>query len=178
LVTNGHIEAEPLQELLPLVGAVNMDVKAFQPDFYRRLCRGSLETVKERVEQAARQTHVEITSLIRPEENDDLEDIEAMAAWLADIDPCIPLHLSRYHPAWKFDRPPTPLPTLLQAREAAERHLKFVYIGNVSGEDNNTYCLRCRKALVLRSGYQTEVNESVRENVCTAVLDASYIVDR
>ncbi|MGB4702510.1 MAG: AmmeMemoRadiSam system radical SAM enzyme [Syntrophomonadaceae bacterium] len=157
LVTNGHIEAEPLDELLPYVGAMNIDVKAFNEDFYRRLCKGSLAEVKERVEQAAARTHVEITTLVIPGENDSLEEIDALASWLASINPMIPLHLSRYHPAYQFNRPPTPEKTLLDARKQAQEHLKFVYLGNIGGEDNSTYCPECGHLLVERHYYQTSI---------------------
>lgn len=157
LVSNGHIEAEPLEELLPLVGAMNIDVKAFQDSFYRKLCKGSLAAVKERVKQAAARTHVEITTLIIPGENDSLEEIEEMAAWLAALNPLIPLHFSRYHPAYHFDRPPTPVSTLLQARERAGRHLKFVYVGNLAEADNQTSCLECGNLLIDRSGYRAAI---------------------
>jgi pyruvate formate lyase activating enzyme len=157
LVTNGYIEAEPLEELLPFIGAMNIDVKAFRDDFYRKLCKASLAEVKERVEQAAQETHVEVTTLIIPGENDFLEEIEALAAWLASIDETIPLHLSRYHPAYRFDRPSTPEKTMLAAKERAQQHLKFVYLGNIAAGNNQTHCLACGQLLVDRSGYQTRL---------------------
>lgn len=157
LVTNGHIEAQPLAELLPYVGAVNIDVKAFQDRFYRQLCKGDFQTVKDRVQQAASGTHVEVTTLVIPGENDSLDEIESLASWLASIDDTIPLHLSRYYPAYQFDRPPTPLHTMWEARQRASRHLKFVYLGNVGGESNPTCCEVCGQLLIDRNGYRTEI---------------------
>jgi len=165
LVTNGHIEAEPLEELLPYIGAMNIDVKAFRDDFYRRLCKASLAAVKERVEQAAARTHVEVTTLIIPGENDSREEIDHLAAWLASIDPMIPLHLSRYHPAYQFEQPPTPEETLRDARQQAQQHLKFVYLGNVSGEDNSTYCPVCGHLLIERFYYHTAIT-GLEHGVC------------
>lgn len=157
LVTNGHIEEKPLEELLPYVGAMNIDVKAFKDDFYRRLCKASLAAVKERVEQAASRTHVEVTTLIIPGENDSWEEIDSLAAWLASINPMIPLHLSRYHPAYQFKKPPTPEQTMRAAQRQAQKHLKFVYLGNISPESNPTYCPVCGQLLVERHFYQTTI---------------------
>lgn len=157
LVTNGHIEAEPLADLLPYVGAMNIDIKAFQDDFYLKLCKGSLSAVKERVQQAAQCTHVEVTTLIIPGENDSPEEIESLASWLAAIDKTIPLHLTRYHPAYRFDRPPTPEKTMRAAQEISADHLDFVYLGNLAGESSQTFCWECGNLLIDRSGYQTRI---------------------
>lgn len=176
LVSNGHIEAEPLAELLEVVDAMNIDVKAFQDDFYRKLCQGSLAAVKKRVEQAARQTHIEITTLIIPEENDSPDEIEELAAWVASIDPYIPLHLSRYHPAYRFERPATPVETLAEARRRARRHLPFVYLGNLGGEDNETRCVVCGQELIERRGYRTRVTGLKAGNCLRCGSGAPYIV--
>jgi pyruvate formate lyase activating enzyme len=175
LVTNGYIETRPLEQLLPFIDALNIDVKAFRNDFYRRLCKGALAPVINTVERAARHTHVEITTLIIPGDNDQLEDIEALAKWLASIRKEIPLHLSRYHPAYHYDRPPTPESTLMQAREAARIHLPFVYLGN-TGLGNDTRCLNCQALLIRRSYYRTEMVhfEEGRCTSCGAEID--YII--
>jgi len=156
LVTNGYIEEAPLRELLPLVDAMNIDVKAFTPEFYQKHCRGKLQSVMETVETAAAGCHVEVTSLIIPGENDDPAEIGALAHWLAGIDCHIPLHLSRYHPAFSFTRPATPLHTMETARQAAREHLDFVYLGNL-GETNATPCLNCGEVLIQRNIYQTRL---------------------
>ena len=158
LVTNGYIEAKPWLKLLPLINAVNIDVKAFNPTFYRQHCKGELEPVKQRVEQAARETHVEITYLLIPGENDSTEEIEALASWLAAINPNIPLHISRYHPAYKFDREATPVESLYTAHEIARKHLNYVYLGNIGYDKNHTHCLNCNAILINRNYYQTDIS--------------------
>ena len=165
LVTNGFIEAQPWHELLPLINAVNIDVKAFNPSFYRRHCKGDLEPVKQRVEEAARETHVEITYLLIPGENDAAEEIEALAGWLAEINPDIPLHISRYHPAYKFDREATPVENLYTAYEITRKHLNFVYLGNIGLYNNHTRCLNCNEVLISRNHYQTEVS-GIKNGYC------------
>lgn len=156
LVTNGYIEEAPLRQLLPLVDAMNIDVKSFNPDFYKRLCRGQLPSVLKTVELAAAACHVEITTLIIPGENDDIAEVEDLSYWLAGLNPHIPLHLSRYHPAFTFTRGATPLHTMETARQAARAHLDFVYLGNL-GETNSTPCLNCGADLIRRNIYQTRL---------------------
>lgn len=157
LVSNGYIEAEPLGFLLPYVDAINIDVKAFNQDFYKKLCRAGLGEVMNTVEQAAPRCHVEITSLIIPNENDNMEEIRQMSQWLAGINPFIPLHLSRYHPAYKFKQEATPAHTLEQARQVAQEYLKYVFVGNLPGPDNNSYCPKCEALLINREGYHTQI---------------------
>lgn len=132
LVTNGFISREPLEELLPYVDAMNIDVKGFTASFYKEFCKATLENVKETVELAAGRCHVEVTTLVIPGLNDALEEIGELSRWLASISKDIPLHLSRYFPNYKMqDRPQTPVETLRKARDKALENLNYVYMGNV-----------------------------------------------
>lgn len=131
LVSNGYIESQPLKDLLPFVDAMNIDVKAFNDRFYQRFCHARLDKVKETVEAAIAQAHIEITTLLIPGENDVEEEISALAKWLAGLNPDTVLHLSRYFPAYQMNLPPTPVNTLKRAREIAREHLNHVYLGNV-----------------------------------------------
>ncbi len=132
LVTNGFISPEPLEELLPLTDAMNIDVKAFSEGFYEKYCKGSLADVKKTVERAAQSCHVEITTLVIPGLNDSHEEIAELAQWLSTIDPDIVLHLSRFFPGYRMnDIPPTPRSTLENARESALQYLSHVYLGNI-----------------------------------------------
>ena len=132
LVTNGYIEEEPLMRILPYIDAMNIDLKAYNETFYRDLVKGDLEKVKETISRSARRCHVEVTTLIIPGLNDSREEMEDMCGWLASLSPELPLHLSRYFPKYEMtDRPPTPLGTLLELKRIAERHLKYVYLGNI-----------------------------------------------
>ena len=132
LVTNGFINEEPLEELLPYIDAMNIDVKAFTGDFYGRYCKGSLEHVKRIVERSAQSCHVEVTTLVIPGLNDSPEEIGELARWLSSIDRDIVLHLSRFFPNYKMLHiGPTPLETLERAKRSAQEHLGHVYLGNV-----------------------------------------------
>lgn len=158
LVTNGYIEEKPLEVLLPFIDAVNIDVKAFSADFYRKICRGTLEPVLKTVEYLSAKVHIELTTLLIPGKNDQPEEIQALYQWLAGVDPKIPLHISRYFPSYKMqDIPPTPPEVINNARNIALDYLEYVYIGNL-GEDNDTYCPECNNVLIKRKNYTIETN--------------------
>lgn len=129
LVSNGHINLEPLQELLPLIDAMNIDLKGFTQDYYDYV-GGNLECVKRSIAAASKACHVEVTTLIVPTKNDSVADMEREAAWLASLSPEIPLHLSRYFPRYKCDIPTTPIETLQTLRDTAQKYLKYVHVGN------------------------------------------------
>ena len=130
LVTNGTVEEEPWRTLLPLIDAVNIDLKGFTPSWYRKL-GGDLETVKHSIALAAERCHVEVTTLLIPGENDSEEEIRELARWLASISSEIPLHLSRFFPQYQMvDSPPTPVEQVYRLAETARGYLSHVYTGN------------------------------------------------
>jgi pyruvate formate lyase activating enzyme len=131
LVTNGYICEKPLREILPFIDAMNIDLKGFTEAFYKKLS-GDLETVKRSIALSAKSSHVEVTTLVIPGENDSADEMAALSGWLATISPDIPLHLSRFFPRFKYkDKSPTPPETLYTLREIALQHLKYVYLGNI-----------------------------------------------
>ncbi len=130
LVTNGTAELPVLEELLPYIDAMNIDLKGFRPEIYRQL-GGDLETVKAFITRAAQDCHVELTSLIVPGMNDDPADMEKEAEWIAQIDPRMPLHITRYFPRYKMHERPTDIPVLRQLMKIAEKRLWRVRLGNV-----------------------------------------------
>ncbi len=158
LVTNGFISREALQELLPFIDALNIDVKAFSDSFYEKYCRGMRRPVLETVELAAAAAHVEVTCLLIPTLNDTPDELEQLTGWLAGISPDLPLHFSRYFPQYRMDLPPTPLETMEAAREIALKKLRYVYLGNVDlpgGSD--TRCPQCGALLITRRYYRTRM---------------------
>ncbi len=158
LVTNGYVNEEPLRELLPIVDAMNVDVKSMSPEFYSKVCGGKLEDVLRTVEIASGYCHIEITNLIIQNYNDTDEDFEKLADWIYSVDPSIPLHFSRYFPRYKFTEPQTPVETLRRAFEIAKSKLKYVYLGNVTMEGaSDTQCPVCGNILVERSSYSVRV---------------------
>lgn len=131
LVTNGMICDEPLSKLLPLIDAMNIDLKGFTQRFYD-MVGGDLGTVKNTiVKSVAAHCHVEITTLIIPHENDSIEEIINLSQWIASISPDIPLHISRFFPTYKMtDRQATPVGTIYKLVAIAKRYLRYVYSGN------------------------------------------------
>lgn len=135
MVTNGFIETAPLQELLPYIDAWNIDLKAFDPAFYKNICKADFMSVRRTIEIVAPSAHVEITNLIVPGANDTAQSIREMAQWIAAIDPEIPLHITRYFPRYHMSAPPTPIETLCRFADIAAQYLSHIHIGNVSPEE-------------------------------------------
>jgi pyruvate formate lyase activating enzyme len=130
LVTNGTICEEPLRILLPYIDAMNIDLKGFTQKYYNKL-GGDLDTVKRTIELSVAACHVEVTTLVVPRENDNEEEISAMAQWLASLSEDIPYHLSRFFPRYRMcDRGPTRVSDVYDLAEVARRWLKYVYTGN------------------------------------------------
>ena len=130
LVTNGTVASGALKKILPLIDAMNIDLKGFSQKIYNIL-GGDFETVRNTIKTAAKSCHVEVTTLIVPHMNDSEEEMDAEAKWLASISKDIPLHVSRFFPRYKVtDRPPTNVNVVYRLAEVARRHLNFVYTGN------------------------------------------------
>lgn len=167
LVTNGYINEEPLLNLLPYIDAMNVDVKAMKEDFYHKICKGRLSPVLRTVELAYQHgVHIEVTNLIIPTLNDTDEDFQALADWLSAIDKSIPLHFTRYYPAFRMTLPPTPVSTLIKARKLAMQKLDYVYTGNLFFEEGETtFCPKCKMAVIVRWGMRvTEIR--LRKDRC------------
>ena len=130
LVTNGYLCEEPLRELLPLIDAMNIDLKGFTQQYYEWL-GGDLKTVERSIALSAAHCHIEVTTLIVPGKNDAESEMEAEAAWLASVSPEIPLHITRFFPRYHVaDGNPTPADTVYRLCGIARRRLKYVYPGN------------------------------------------------
>jgi len=130
VISNGCINEEPFKEILPYIDAFNIDLKG-SAKFYSEKLGGSLDTVKNNIRSAASQCHVEVTTLVIPSENDSDEEIEDVAKFLHDINPNIPLHLSRFIPQYMYaSKLPTEIKTMHRLREIASKHLRHVYLGN------------------------------------------------
>ncbi|NLY89154.1 MAG: AmmeMemoRadiSam system radical SAM enzyme [Firmicutes bacterium] len=161
LVTNGYLNPEPLRELLPFIDAVNLDIKAWEDDFYRRHCEGRVAPVRKAAEIMAKKVHLEVTNLLIPGENDREEETRELVRFLAGLDRRIPLHLSRYFPNYRLQLPPTPLRVLENAYKVAKEELYYVYVGNISvdarTEYNRTNCPDCGQVLVERTGFAARV---------------------
>lgn len=133
LVTNGTAELSVLEEILPYMDAMNIDLKGFSEDYYQKL-GGNLGTVKRFIERTAGRDancHIELTTLIVPGENDSEEEMEQEARWIADMNPDIPLHVTRFFPRYKMtDRSAMDVEKIYRLKAVAGKYLKWVYAGN------------------------------------------------
>ena len=130
LVTNGTISEKPLKKILPLIDAMNIDLKGFSQEIYDKL-GGDFETVKNTIQIASQSCHVEVTTLIVPQMNDSETEMISEAKWLAEVSEEIPLHISRFFPRYKVtNHAPTDVKKIYELVEVAKKFLKFVYPGN------------------------------------------------
>jgi len=175
LVTNGYYMPEPFEELAPLTDAMNIDLKSIRDEFYKKYCHGDLAPVQRTIETAVeRGIHVEVTNLLIPGLNDSEEDITDLVDYMASVSVEIPVHFSRYHPAYKMDLPATPDSSLHLAYRTAVKKLRYVYLGNVTGmEGSDSVCPHCGATLIRRSGYAIRVDKlhGTRCGACGAALN-------
>lgn len=169
--TCGYINQEPLKELLKYMDAVNVDIKAFNEEFYNKMgMMAQLQPVLETIKTIKKEgVHLELTNLIIPNQNDDPKEIRKMCVWIKEnLGDEVPLHFSRFMPSFRLQNlPPTPVTKLEEAyRIAKDVGLKYVYIGNVPGHTfENTYCPKCGKTVTGRIGYQILENH-IRDGKC------------
>jgi pyruvate formate lyase activating enzyme len=157
LVTNGQCRPGPAKDVLALCDAVNVDIKAWDPHFYKKELGGNLKETLAFIRIAVEcGVHVEATTLVIPGKNDDDAQIAGIAGFLADLSPAIPLHLSAYRPSWHYTIPSTPVATIQHLCEVAGRSLRNVYAGNIGIGRNDTHCHSCQAVLVRRRGYETD----------------------
>ena len=139
LVSNGTAELSVLEEILPYIDAMNIDLKGFTDRYYNDILGGSRKMVMDFIERAVKDCHVELTTLIIPGENDSEEEMREMTAWISslkdtsgkDIGSGVPLHISRFFPRFKMtDRDATPVRKIYRLAEVARERLQSVYTGN------------------------------------------------
>ncbi|MGI6120241.1 MAG: AmmeMemoRadiSam system radical SAM enzyme [Desulfosporosinus sp.] len=152
LVSNGTISPYFLEELIPWLDAVNIDIKAFSEEFYKHYCKGKLAWVLDNVERFVGRVHLELTTLIIPGANDDPKEIRELSRWLYRLDVPLAWHLSSYHPAYRLTFPPTDRQTLERLWTIAKEYLPYVYLGNVRG-GGTTFCPRCGESVILRDSF-------------------------
>jgi pyruvate formate lyase activating enzyme len=178
--TCGYINEKPLKNLAKYMDAADVDLKAFTEDFYSRICGGRLKPVLDSLITLKKEgVWLEITNLIIPTLNDDMKQIREMCQWITEnLGTDVPLHFSRFFPYYKLkDLPPTPLETINEARTVAlAAGLKYVYIGNIRSDAENTYCSKCKKILIERSGYFVKQNNISRGKCiyCSAVISGIW----
>ncbi len=166
--SSGYINPQPLRELCKYLDAINIDLKAFTEEFYSELTHGDLPSILQTLKIIKEEgVHLEITNLVIPTKNDDLEKIREMCVWIKEnLGEDTVLHFSRFWPMHKLTAlPPTSVSTLEETKKIAESvGLKYIYIGNVPGHQaENTYCPKCKKLLIRRLGFSVLGNNIVKD---------------
>jgi len=177
-VTNGYMTSEALHMIKPYLDAANVDLKAFNDDFYKEQCGAKRKHVMETLQMMkSLGVFVEVTTLLIPGLNDDRKELEELASFVADsLGPDTPWHISRFHPTYKLtDRPPTPAESIHEARTIGlDAGLRYVYSGNLPGDEGeNTVCYSCGYPLIERWGYRISKNaiQDGRCPKCNATID-------
>jgi pyruvate formate lyase activating enzyme len=155
-VSNGFFSRDAADMLLPLLDAINIDLKGITDEFYHHVVGGSVRPVLDSIERVHHEgIWVEVTTLLIPGLNDADDELRWTAEAIAGISPSIPWHLSRFFPAFRLmQNPPTPVETLERARRIGrDVGLHYVYLGNVPGEGEDTHCPSCGAVVVRRAGY-------------------------
>lgn len=170
-ISNGYINKEPLQELIGVTDAFNIDLKAFDEPFYQKFTGGKLEPVLQSLRmiyQAGR--HLEITFLAIPTLNDSIDSFRKMIDWIVnELGPDVPLHISRYFPAWKSELPPTSAQSINELADIASKILRYVYVGNMNqNKYSSTHCPNCGNTLIDRSGYNIRICGITIDSLCKA----------
>jgi len=156
-VSNGYINADPMKRLCEELSAVKIDLKAFTEEFYRTYVRGELKPVLDTIKLVhSLGKHLEVVTLLIPGLNDSEQEVRDLSRWVVDnVGPDVPLHFSRFHPAYKMTNlPATPVRTVVRAREiAADEGVRYAYTGNVPGSPyEGTFCHSCGKEVIERYG--------------------------
>ena len=171
-VTNGYMTAEALEAFHPNLDAANVDLKAFKDETYRKVCGARLAPVLDTIRlMRDLKIWVEVTTLVVPGLNDSGDELRDIAHFLAGVDRDIPWHISRFHPDFNYlEARPTPVETLRKALAIGKAEgLSYVYVGNIAGEGEDTFCLKCGRVLIRRRGFSVTQNE-VKDSRCPSCL--------
>ena len=170
-VSNGYMTTEAVDLIKPYLHGINVDLKAFREDFYKKICKAKLSFVLDTLKHLKEcGIWVEITTLVIPGENDDLSELRDIARFIKDeLGPETPWHISRFFPRFRMiDKPITPLETLQKAYYIGkEEGLYYMYIGNVpSNETEHTYCPKCQSMVIKREGFFVIENKLSTDGSC------------
>ena len=170
-VSNGYMTREAIDYASQWLDGINVDLKAFSDEYYKRLCKARLQPVLDTISYIARETNIwlEITTLLIPGENDAEDELKKLADFIVtEAGQDVPWHISKFHPQYKYlNSLPTPIDSLEQAYKIGQAAgLHYIYLGNVPGSKcESTFCYNCGRMLIERIGYRIAVN-NIKESKC------------
>ncbi len=168
-VSNGYTSPEATRKIAPFLDGNNIDLKAFTDKFYREVCGAKLGPVLDTISLMKELgVWVEVTTLVIPDWNDSDSELQEIARFIKSVDPEMPWHVTRFHPTFKMtDRGATPVSTLQRARHIGlAEGLKYVFVGNMPGEDGeSTICPQCKETVLERMGF-TIVSQNLAGGKC------------
>ncbi len=155
-VSNGMESPETIKDMEGIIDAFNIDLKSFDPAYYKKVLKGNLEGVLDTLKLIRKANFwLEVTTLVIPDENDSDNNLKAVANFIAnELGTETPWHISAFYPHYKMTyKNRTPAQSLQSALEIGQSQgLKYIYKGNVA-EKGITYCPNCSKELIVRNGF-------------------------
>jgi len=167
-VSNGYFTRDAIKLASEWLDGINIDLKSFSDDFYKRVCKATLQPVLDAISYIAKETNIwlEVTTLIVPGENDSEDELKKIADFIVtNAGPEVPWHVSRFFPNYKYvNAKATPVETPEKAMEIGKAAgLNYIYVGNMpGGKGESTFCHSCGKLLIERIGFQVFANRTVK----------------
>ena len=170
-VTSGYETHKAIDTIAPYLDAMNIDLKSFNNEFYKEICGAKLKPVLDTIKYAHQKgVWIEITTLFIPNKNDSIDEMRAIAHFIASIDKDIPWHISAFRPQYKMqDIQSTPHQTLKTAYDIGiEAGLNYVYTGNIVDDTRmNSYCPKCKHIVIERkNSLGSEVKNHLKDGKC------------